>query len=66
MYNGLLVEVAEHPHGTFQLRSTSPVSRPYGQVLEVALSCGVYRGVIVVGMFFTKDPRLNDTSTDSR
>ena len=23
-YNRLLVEVAEHPHGTFQLRSTSP------------------------------------------
>jgi hypothetical protein len=43
-----------------------PSCRPYGQVLEVALSCGVYRGVIVVGMFFTKDPRLNDTSTDSR
>ena len=30
--NGLLVEVAEHSHGTFQLHSTSPESRLLVQV----------------------------------
>jgi hypothetical protein len=47
--NGLLVKVTEHSHGTFQLPSTSPISRHF---VQVALSLGTTCFFIALSMLF--------------